>query len=168
MNITVEKCALCGVTLDPDVDDMERCCCDDCKHHPAARRLGRKVPAATHAGGAREFTLAERTLIRRVHGFMPAEQLLGLLNERLVCDLGPDAARYTMEQLHGEIRDLPGRVPAGDWSALRQLLAHARREGVLDAIDARLVDDFAVVFSLSTAQALRLKDVILSAKESSR
>lgn len=168
--IDVVKCRLCGVTLDPDgeVDDFERGCCGDCKAHPAARRLGKLPPAPKHSIGAREFTFAERSLIRRVNGFMPAEQLLALLNERLVCDLGPDAARYTMEQLHAEIRDLPGPVPAGDWSALRKLLAHARREGVLQQINARLVDDFAVVFSLSTAQALRLKDVVLNAKESDR
>lgn len=170
MNTTLAavKCRLCGILLDPDVDDFELAVCNDCKDHPAARRLGPAPTAPATHGGARDFTLAERTLIRRVNGFMPAEQLLALLNERLACDLGPDAARYTMEQLHTEIRDLPGHVPAGDWSALRKLLAQARREGVLQQLDARVLDVFAVVFSLSTAQALRLKDIVLDAKDSSR
>lgn len=36
---------------------------------------------------ARDFTEAERA-DPVIHGFMPAQQLLALLNERLACDLG--------------------------------------------------------------------------------
>lgn len=117
--------------------------------------------------GPRPFTAADRALIRRVHGYMPAAQLLEVLNERLHADLGPDEAPYTMEQLHAEIGELAGDAPEGghDWASLRKLLAKARRDGVLDGITRQLIDDFAVVFSLSAAQVLRLQDVLLRAKE---
>ncbi len=54
---------------------------------------------------ARPFTVAEKGLIKKVHGFMPPQQLLEILNERLVCDIGQDAVLYSMEQLHAEIGD---------------------------------------------------------------
>jgi hypothetical protein len=99
---------------------------------------------------------------------MPAEQLLRLLNERLVCDLGADAKPYTMEQLYAEIGDAAGAVPVGghDWASLRKLLAKARRAGVLSPITEQVINDFAVVFSLNTRQVLRLKDIILRTEES--
>jgi hypothetical protein len=114
----------------------------------------------------RAFTPAEKALIRKVHGYMPAQQLLDILNERLACDLGPDEPLHTMEQLYAEIGAAEG-VPAGghDWSSLRKLVANARRDGVLDAVTRQVIDDFAVVFSLSSGQVLRLHDVLLRAKE---
>lgn len=116
---------------------------------------------------ARPFTVAEKGLIRKVHGFMPTQQLLNLLNERLVCDLGEDAVPYSMEQLHTEIGDVTGGVPATghDWPSLRKLIAKAERDGVLDAINEQTINDFAVVFSLNQKQVLVLKDIILQAKE---
>lgn len=116
--------------------------------------------------GPRAFTAAEKALIRKVHGYMPAQQLLEVLNERLACDLGPDEPPHTMEQLYAEIGEADA-APAGghDWSSLRKLLARARRERVLDQVTRQVIEDFAVVFSLSPAQLLRLQDVLLRAKE---
>lgn len=114
----------------------------------------------------RSFTVAEKALIRKVHGYMPAQQLLELLNERLAADLGPDETPHSMEQLYAEIGEADA-APAGghDWSSLRKLVAKARRDGVLRAVSRQLIDDFAVVFSLSPAQVLRLHDVLLRAQE---
>src|SRR5574341_31048 len=53
--------------------------------------------------GPRPFSAAEKALIRKVHGYMPAQQLLEVLNERLAADLGPDETPHTMEQLYAEI-----------------------------------------------------------------
>lgn len=116
---------------------------------------------------ARPFTAAEKGLIKKVHGFMTAQQLLDILNERLVCDLGPDAVPYSMEQLFAETGDTTGGAPASghDWPSLRKLIARAERNGVLDAIDEQVINDFAVVFSLNQKQVLVLKDIILQAKE---
>lgn len=162
------KCRLCRCLLDPDraEDDLRLAVCGECRTRPEARRLG-ALPASA-AAGAREFTAADKSLIRSVQGYMPPRQLLGILNERLVADLGPDAEPYTMEQLHAELQTAPGSAGAGDWASLRKLLAQARRQGVLEAVTPQLIDDFAVVFSLSPAQVLRLKDVVLSAKENAR
>lgn len=116
---------------------------------------------------ARQFTVAEKGLIKKVHGFMPAQQLLDILNERLVCDIGPDAVLYSMEQLHAEIGDTTAAAPTGgyDWPSLRKLIAKAERDGVIDAINEQVINDFAVVFSLNQKQVLTLKDIILQAKE---
>lgn len=122
--------------------------------------------AKTVATTARPFTAADNGLIKKMHGFMPAQQLLDILNERLVCDLGPDATLYTMDQLYAEIGDHVA-VPVGghDWPSLRKLLAKAERDGVLGLIDEQTINDFAVVFSLNSKQVMVLKDIILQAKE---
>lgn len=114
----------------------------------------------------RPFTPADKALIKKVHGYMPAQQLLEVLNDRLEADLGPDEEQYTMEQLYAEIGEV-AEVPAGghDWSSLRKLLAKAKRDGSLEAVSRQVIDDFAVVFSLTSAQVLRLQDVLLRAKE---
>lgn len=173
---TKEKCRLCGVRLDPEEDDdLTHEVCDSCKSRPEARHLGilappplRVVGKAAPSKSAREFTVAEKGLIRKVHGYMPAQQLLSILNERLVCDLGPDAMQYTMEQLYTEIGDVDGAMaPAGghDWASLRKLLAKARRAGVLGTITEQVINDFAVVFSLNQKQVLTLKDIVLQPEE---
>ena len=116
--------------------------------------------------GPRPFSAAEKALIRKVHGYMPTQQLLELLNERLAADLGPDEPPHTMEQLYAEIGDAEGSPEGGhDWSSLRKLLAKARRDRVLEQVTRQIIDDFAVVFSLSPAQVLRLQDVLLRAGE---
>lgn len=132
----------------------------------------KSMPVHRHLIAAvQPFSAAEKALIRKVHGFMPAAQLLALVNERLACDMGPDADPYTMEQLHQEIGDVPSAPVQGsaggprDWSGLRKLLAQARRNGTLKSIDERVIDDFAVVYSLNPKQVLGLKDVVLKAAE---
>jgi hypothetical protein len=176
-------CRLCTCGLDQqEEDDLERRICASCKDRPEARRLGIGLaplpPRRPHApgapkaaSGAREFTAAELSLISKVHHLMPVQQLLDLLNERLVCDLGPDAARYTHEQLQGQIANMsPAGARAGghDWPSLRKLLAQARRAGVLSQITEQVIDDFAVVFSLNPKQVMALKDILLQPAESSQ
>lgn len=128
---------------------------------------GGSTPPARSKPGARDFTPAEKSLIRRVHGFMPAQDLLRILNERLVADLGPDTMRYTMGQLYAEIGDAASAVPDGghDWASLRKLLARAKHAGVLGSITEQLIHDFAVVYSLNMKQYLTLKEIILKARE---
>ncbi len=115
----------------------------------------------------RQFSAADKSMIKRLHGFMPAQQLLDLLNERLEADRGPEEVKHTMEQLFAEIGEVADEVPADghDWSSLRKLLAGARKKGLLDQVSSQLIDDFAVVYSLSPGQVLRLQDVLLRAKE---
>lgn len=166
------KCRLCTARLNPTAgaDDFAREICGDCRHHPAARRLG-PVPkvSAPEGGAARAFTAAEKALIQKIHRHLPTVDLLALLNERLEADLGPDAAHYTLAQLRTEIERVAGTaggpIATDDWSSLRRLLAGARRDGLLDLVTPRIIDDFAVVFTLSPAQLVRLKDVVLTAKE---
>lgn len=167
--LTVAKCRLCAVCLSRDNpnDDFIRAICGDCRHHPAARRLG-PVPTTPRPinAAARDFTAGEKALIRKVHGYMPPLQLLALLNERLQADLGDVANLYTIDQLHAEIKKAPGSgMEADDWSGLRKYLAEARRSGLLQTLTAQIVDDFTVVFALTSAQQLRLKDIVLDARE---
>lgn len=157
------RCRLCGCRLGEAGSASHLGVCNECSKRPEARRLGSRAPAS--ARSARSFTAAERALIRKVHGYIPTQQLLALLNERLMCNLGPDAAPYTMEQLHAEMQDSPPPGDAGDWSSLRRVIAHARRSGLLATITAQTIEDFAVVFSVSSAQLLRLKDIVLAARE---
>jgi hypothetical protein len=150
-----------------DMDDDEAMgVCADCKDRPEAKRLGRVTSPSSVRGqkrSAREFTEAERSLIRKVHGYMQPAQLLAILNERLVCDLGPDAMPYTMEQLHSDIGESSGSAKDGakDWASLRKLMAKARRSGVLDKINEQVVHDFAVVFQLNAKQVMSIKDIVL-------
>ena len=113
----------------------------------------------------RDFTVADKALIKRVHAFMAPAQLLLTLNERLVGDLGDEAQRYTMEQLHAEITTLGATKPQGsqDWSSMRKVLAQARRSGVLMRVEEQVILDFAVVFSLNAKQVMTLKDIVLKA-----
>ena len=65
------------------------------------------------------------------------------------------------------VGDVAAGAPAGghDWPSLRKLIAKSERSGVLDAIDERVINDFAVVFSLNQKQVLVMKDIVLQAKE---
>jgi hypothetical protein len=168
-------CQLCEGRLDPDSDNMELRLCMVCQKHPDGIKIlmahrSPKVVSSIRPSkptSAREFTPADKSLIRKLHGYMPADQLLGILNDRLVSDRGITEVRYTMEQLHAEIGEVSGPAPTGgyDWSSLRKLLAMAKKRGVLELITEQLIDDFCVVYSLSMAQGLRLKDVLLRNKE---
>lgn len=157
-----QRCRLCGCSIgcDPDAD-RTILACSSCKARPDAADLQGSRPA-------RAFTDADRSLIRKVQGFLPTAQLLGILNDRLRSDLGPDTQPYTVEQLHAEIAALPGAKPGGDhgWAGLRKLLAQARADGTLSQVSEQVITDFAVVFSLSPRQFMRLKDILIPQGES--
>lgn len=158
------NCLLCGCKIgnDPDADRVLGAC-GSCKSRPEARRL----QAATSTAGARGFSEAEKSLIRKTHGYIPIQQLLGILNERLKNDLGPNATLFTAEQLHAEIGKSAGPIASNGngWAALRKLLAHARTTGTLELITDQIIADFAVVFLLTPNQVIRLKDVLFSREE---
>lgn len=160
--------------------------CRECRLRPEARLLGAAVPvrncrlcgividaslaALANRHSAEEdnplpsFTAADRALIKRLRGYMPVAQLLSLLNERLTTDRGDDAQLHTLEQLQAELHAQPDTVGAGDWAALRKLLANARRDGVLAKITDDVLQDFSIVYGLSQAQSLRLRDVVVEAR----
>src|SRR3546814_19420416 len=98
---------------------------------------------------------------------MPHAQLLAILNERLMCDLGPDAAQYTLDQLSAQIGDPIQAAPAGghDWGSLRKMLGKASRDGLLDLIYEQVINDFVVVYSLNAKKVFNLKDIFLKSKE---
>ena len=154
-------CRLCGCNINSDRDaDRTISACGSCKSRPDAR-------VSTRPQVTRAFTDADRSLISKVHGYMPRMQLLGILNDRLRSDLGPDVQPYSIEHLHVEIAALPGSKPGGDhgWGGLRKLLAQAKRAGTLDRINEQVINDFAVVFSLSPKHLMRLKDILLQQTE---
>lgn len=119
------------------------------------------------ANSPRDFTAADRALIRRVHGYMSKLQLLGILNERQACDLGHAATPFTIDQLQAEIDSVSSAVPSNgdDWASMRKLLAQSRCAGVLGLITEQVINDFAVVYSLNQKQVLTLKDIVLQARE---
>jgi hypothetical protein len=156
-----QRCRICGCSIDSDLDaDRTILACGSCKARPEAQRL--RNPQVS-----RTFTEAEKSLIRRIHGYLPPLQLLAILNDRLRSDLGPDAAPYTVEQLHAEIAALPGAKPGANhaWAGLRKLLAQAKQAGTLEEINEQVINDFAVVFSLSPKELMRLKDILLQPAE---
>lgn len=157
------RCTLCGCKLATGVgDDLERRLCRDHKNDPRAKRPGpHPVPPAPRA-----FNQAERALIAKVHAYMPSAQLLDILNTRLVADVGAAAVPFTPAQLQAEVEKLvASSASEGDWASLRKLLARARQSGLLATITLQVVDDFSVVFSLTPAQHMRLRDVIRNAQE---
>jgi hypothetical protein len=178
-------CRVCGSRLfynrrrGDHVDDPAAGVCAECHDRPEARHLlakkGNGASAPTIRASApsppielkkpRAFNAAEKSLIRNVHSYMPAVQLLDVLNTRLVADLGLAAVPFTLEQLQAEVQQLIDPANAGDWAGLRDILVRARRCGLLGEITERIIDDFAVVFALSAAQHMHLRDVIRSAKE---
>jgi len=138
---------------------------------PPQRQNEPPATPATTPAAARTFTDAERSLIRQVHGYMPAAQLLGILNARVTGDRGSTATLHTLEQLHAEMAAITATAapgPISDWASLRKILARARAAGILALITEQLIDDFAVVFSLNAKQALSLKDIVLAAAQEDR
>lgn len=172
-------CILCGCRLTTQYA-IDRGLCGSCSDRPEAKRLprdgnGKVVPPATRPQtGApapkqpRAFTAADKSLIRAMHPYLPAAELVRILNDRLHADVGAAAPSYTLEQLQAELRELAAAAPASDWAGLRQLLAEARRSGVLATITPQTIDDFAICFQLTAAQKLHLHDVIRHAKEDGR
>jgi hypothetical protein len=170
-------CRLCGSRLVVNrrfrehVDDLHRGVCAECHDRPEAKRFGvvtgrpTSMPARAPSSPPtpRAFTQAERALIKNLHSHMPTAQLLDVLNARASADR--DHVPFTMEQIADEItraRELSAHD--GEWASLRKVIAAARTSGVLNAITAHVVDDFAVVFRLSPAQHMHLRDVIKNAQ----
>ena len=156
-----QRCRVCGCRIDGDPDaDGTIPACGSCRSRPEAH--GTHSPRAASA-----FTDADRSLIRKTAGLLPPTQLLAILNDRLRSDRGAETEPHGMEQLHAEIAALPGPKPAGEhgWAALRKLLTQARGRGTLDRVDKQVVNDFAVVFSLSPKHLMRLKDILLQPAE---
>jgi hypothetical protein len=176
-----EACVLCGVRLETPFA-ITRGLCDSCADRPEVKRvpkpgatIGTRTLGALLAAPARAavpprtrtprpFTPADLSLIKSAHAFLPAGELLRVLNERLAAD-DDEAAPYPLAQLQAAVQAIVDASPRADWSGLRTLLAQARRSGVLRTITAQVVDDFAVVFRLSPAQRMTLKDVIQHAQE---
>lgn len=168
-------CGMCEAKLTDDdlrSDDGRRTpngrrICTECRKRPDARAYTTPAPKPSGAERAAPeppaFTDSERSLIRNTYRFMGPEQLLDLLNDRLVADRGSAVARHTMMQVQKAISEigLSARdVAQGAWSDVRRRLAHARRDGVLHGVTEQTVDDFAVVFGATAAQVLRLKDAL--------
>jgi len=170
-----------------DGDDVANGLCSGCRTAPAAADLAPPpgvsaahaatsnsptpaTPAALAAPARpRAFNAADLALIRRVGAIMAPPQLLSVLNERLVADVGSHVTRYSLAQLQDAIAQAHGQASAQrftrDWPSLRRLLTRARREGVLAQIDEQVINDFAVVFQLTTKQTLELKDIVLPATQ---
>lgn len=101
-----------------------------------------------------------------MHSYMSAAQLLDILNTRLVADLGAGAVKFTFAQLQDEVaKHVEASAGEGDWVSLRKVLALARTSGLLATITPQMVDDFSVIWQLSPAQHMKLRDVIRSAQE---
>src|SRR3546814_12796271 len=98
---------------------------------------GRSDPKGTWpkvARSARSFTMGEKSLIQKVHGYMTAEQLLAILNDRLIADQGLGVVTYTMDPPRAELASLekPERLDDAaelDLPGLRKLMTRARKSG---------------------------------------
>lgn len=165
----VKRCGLCECRMAPEDprNDFIKMICGDCKDHPEAESMGQTSKPSGAGGLSPAFTAADKGLIGKLHRHLPAAQLLSILNERLEADRGTSTTPHTIEQLHSHLRELPDATAgANDWAGLRKTLAKARSEGTLSKINRSTLNDFAVVFSLSPAQVVRMKDVILDAGDS--
>jgi hypothetical protein len=183
-----ERCALCECRLETPYW-IARGLCGSCSERPEAKRLPRDAngkalpPMRPHAVAARPpagqtpapirsrppqpraFTPADTSLIRAMRAYTAAGEILRILNERLQADVGAAVPPYTLEQLQVELDAIADSDDAKEWAGLRQVLADARRAGTLAAVTPQIVEDFAVVFALTPAQLLHVRDVIASARE---
>jgi hypothetical protein len=129
---------------------------------PGAPSAGVPKPAAA----PRAFNQAERALIRNLHAHMPAEQLLDILNTRLVADVGARAVPFTTQQLQEDVaRHVDAAVCRGRLGRSPEADRAGPPGGTAQTLTLQLVDDFSVVFRLSPAQHMRLRDVIKNAQE---
>ena len=165
------QCRFCGHGINGDPNaELATLTCGPCRERQ--NRLTPQKAQASPPRAARTFTSGDRSLISKIHGYMPPMQLLGILNDRLRSDLGANVQPYGMGQLDAEIAALRASKTGGDgsrnetgWAGMRKLLAQARHEGTLDRINEQVVGDFAVVFSLSPKQLIQLKEILLQPKE---
>jgi len=171
------RCQVCTALLSSTDKHRAVGVCDDCSGRPEARRFlepkaaaakpaaAPGTPAAPMKVAPAPFTAAEKSLIAATGAHLPADELLKILNDRLVADRGSDVVLHTLEQLRQEVGShRAGGTDAG-WGAQRRRLARARRDGVLDLITAQVIDDFATCFQLTTTQVTHLREAIASAQE---
>lgn len=164
------KCSMCGCRLNPALGDnttLSRCrACAQRSHHVVSKRPKEPDPSVRAAAGRTEFGAADKALIRSVHGYMSPERLLEVLNARRLAN-EEAATPFTAAQLQEEIRTLvyAGQSGPGNWAGMRKALASARTSGLLDTITPQVIEDFAVVFSLSPVQAAKLIDIVRAETE---
>lgn len=169
------RCRFCTCALGLD-DDSRTGVCLDCATRPDVKRAIAKgassqassaapAPATPPPAQKRPFSVAEKSLIKNMHHILPPADLLRILNDRLVADVGAGVPLWTLEQLHAETSTLQQAERAADWTGLREILRVARSCGVLEQITPQVIDDFAVCFQLSSAQVINVRDVIRGAKE---
>lgn len=178
------KCRDCGVSnvgTDPSWD-FENGICSDCTQRRVDRRRLARRTATEGAGdvsarlGALQrpptpqfpaLTAAERSLISRLKTSLSVGRLLGVLNDRRAADGNDDYPLLTHAQLGAILAStneaVPGARTGGDWAALRKLLRSADRSGLLQRISPQLIEDFAIIYSLSPAQIIRLREIISDA-----
>lgn len=160
----IPKCRFCEVVLDAD-DNREARLCVLCVKRPEARPFLAAAKQARPVRQPRAFTPAERSLIGRLHAHLPADELLRILNERLGAD-DPDAVPFTSAQLQAEVAPLhEAAAGPGAWGGLRRVIQQARETGVLGLVTADAIADFAVLYQLTSAQRMRLTDVLTHAQE---
>ena len=113
------------------------------------------------------FTTADRSMITKVHSYMTHTRLLAVLNDRLHADRGHTDDSYSMNQLQAEIATLPKPKSGADnsWATIRKALGAATRNGTLARVDARIIADFAIIFSLTPKHLMTLHDVLLQTEE---
>lgn len=147
-------CRVCKTGFDPaSIEEAQLLLCSGCRS---------RVGCGAKGGGQaalRVFSAGELSLIRKLHGRMPAQQILDILNERLIADMGGEEPPYALEDLRNAVSTAASE--SSGWASLRKRLAEARRTGLLDQVNEQLINDFAVVFSLSAKQVLQLKDALL-------
>lgn len=160
------RCRLCNVVLSAEENpNLEARLCGLCTSRPEARPFLAGARGPQRVRQPRPFTPVERSLIGRLHAHLPAAELLRILNERLAADT-PDGVAFTAAQLQAEVAPLlEAAAGAGGWGSLRRVLHQARAEQVLERITPDTIADFAVMFQLTSAQRMRLIDVMTHAKE---
>lgn len=158
---SLPQCRLCRRGLRTrEGDDLDLRACARCK---ASRpnQLNQALRSAGVLPEDQQFSDAERALVERLHGVVPVQQLLDLLNTRRRAD-GLGQAEISADALAEEASRHCTPSHGTGWVSLRRVLAEARASGVLDRVTAQVVDDFAVVFQLSRGQVLQLKDVLFN------
>jgi hypothetical protein len=154
-------------------DSMEQGLCKPCKARWDMSNP-RSVQAASPPKPERSVKVRtadlsglEKSMISRVYGLMPTSQLLELLNTRRVAEAGPDAVLLTADAIRDEIGKVSASPVSGelDYPSLRKLLNQAKKDGTLALVTEQVINDFAVIFSLSAKQVMGLKDVLLSTED---
>jgi len=113
---------------------------------------------------AADITHAEKSLITNLKDTLSEQRLLSLLNQRRAANAHPAFPALTVADMRHHLGtadcDSRGAQPGADWASKRQLLQRARASGLMGKITKQIVLDFAVVFSLTQAQLIRLTEMV--------